>query len=72
MNYIVFASCIHVDVLSQKGTEQFLEEVTDFYCMSFADKGDVFNLALKKVERYGSFSYLDETKYKKIRAYSDE
>lgn len=83
MKFIVFASCIHVDILSQKGVDKFVEEVTDFFCMIVDDEGGLISeggliqqedyfKSLKKVERYGSFIFVSEDKYGQLRPYSDE
>jgi len=83
MKYIVFASCIHVDILSQKGVEKFIEEVADFYCMKVSNDGGLISegglvseedylISLKKLERYGSFIFVSEDKYNELKPHSDE
>lgn len=83
MKYILFASCIHVDILSQKGVDKFVEEVADFHCMVVDDEGGLINeggliqqedffTSLKKVERYGSFMFISKAKYGQLQPHSDE
>lgn len=77
MKFLIFASCIHIDILSQKGVEKFVDEVGDFHCMAIPNDGGVipeeeFLTSLKKIERYGSFSFISKVKYNELLQHSDE
>jgi hypothetical protein len=72
MKYIVFASSIYLNTLSKKGIDVFLEKVLEFHCMVVTDAEEDLPNALKKVERYGSFAFISENKYNKLKPHSDE
>lgn len=71
MKFIVFAKSIYLDILSNKGTESFLEDTPEFCAMTYHNDEDKL-LSLKKVERYGSFCFISENKYDKIKDHTDE
>lgn len=74
MKYLIFTSCVHVDILSQKGADTFLNEVSEFHCMTTSKKTreEDFYVALKKVERYGSFIFVSEKVFNQLLPKSEE
>jgi hypothetical protein len=69
--YLLFTSCIHVDTLSQEGVESFLAGEPQFHCREVNTDTDL-PVALKKVERYGSFMFMDKKRFKELEPYSEE
>lgn len=78
MKFIVFASSIHLDLLSgTKDVEEFLTNVLEYYVMTIRrdnvdNQEEDYQIAFKKIERYGSFMYISEEKYNKLLPNSDE
>lgn len=71
MKYILFSNSVLIDTLREKGVEVFLDDALEFHCM-IIDGEDDYLLALKKVERYGSFAFISERKYNQLLKDSDE
>jgi hypothetical protein len=66
MKYIVFANRVKIDRLINRGVEAFLKDSRPYEVMTI-DCEKEFILALAGVEQYGSFCFISEKKYDKLK-----
>ena len=66
MKYIVFGSGVNIDKLIEKGPNSFLKNEYPYEVMTLKEENDWID-ALHKVEQYGSFCFISESRYNKLK-----